>query len=285
MSTPQKRLLYLYPPMTLLFGATFYLLHILLNKWGYRVNSLFFYIPIIAAAALVIYLVYFRHKIRAVNYKGVGPVTVATVYFMSMFSIPWTGLNLAALSTDHIQVVPSINDLTTATTPFVRITTFHAHPDQLIDEVIATEDKDDDGFMSYRFHYTGLVPVSETSQDTVANTWIEFMASVDVPHAMSVKEQLQFTDSLTRSNRNRVNTFPFDTITYFEILDASNFNALLAKHGLPAQDQHVVHAYTESLEGRRIYFAKLWFWIYAGLSIFFAGAVALGHYEQIDLED
>ncbi len=285
MTTPQRRLLLIYPPMTLIFGAGFFFFHLLLDKVGFLPKSLFVYVPVILVAAAVIYAFYFRHRISSVNYKGAGPVTVATVYFMSMFAIPWTGLNLAALYTDRIQDVQSINDLPAASSAFVHIASFHVLPNRLIDEVITSEDKDDDGFMSYRFNYAGLVPMVATAQDSASNTWIEFTGLASVPHGMSGNEQQQFIDSMRQSNRNRVATFPYNRIAYFETVDGTGYSALLTQHNQPDEGQHIVHPYTESLSDRRIFFAKLWLWIYAGLSVFFAGAVAFGNYEPIEAGD
>ncbi len=277
LAAAQKKLIGHFFVVTLAFSAIMALIHVALNAVQLATFSFFMYVPAMLIGAIIIDYFYFRKKIRNVGFKGAGVTTVPTVYYMAMLATPSLFLNGVAILTDRVVEIEHVGQLRDTSEKFIHIAQIEPRINEMLDTVSYQTDKDEDGFETTRFQYTALVPLGSAGDET----WIVMNQYEALNHGETDAVIHQMQKRLWQSSREKALTFPYAEVQYVvritldrpkEILNAKKINAL---HPI------FLHASLESATSHRIN----WVWLYGGtyllLSIFFIGAVAFGHHEEI----
>lgn len=280
-SIPQNKLLLRYAATTILFGVAFMVLHKLLLMLGWAPKSFLTYLPVVAGGTAVLYFIDFRYYVRRVHFKGAGTSTVPTVFFMSMMVIPWATLNWVAYQNDFIEEILSVKSITEAKSPYLHFTNLDVRKTLVIDDIITEKSTDDDGFVTTSISYTGLVPLAATPEDRVVSAWMEIQERDSQNDDIPETELKKFRDDLMQRGHARALNFPYDSIKFFKVVDDARYAAILNRNGLPAPDPIFLHGSLDTLSDYEMIAVQIFGWAYLGLSIFFLGAVAFGHYEPI----
>ncbi|MGE0589735.1 MAG: hypothetical protein AB7O48_14255 [Cyclobacteriaceae bacterium] len=269
--------------ITLLFGSIVALLHFLLYLIGWTPKSLLYYLPVIIAGNVLVYIYHFRKKVREVKFKGAGSVTVPTVFLLAMMVSPPALLNWIALKTDVVKTFGSLREAALDPSPFFTLKSFTPIPDKLVDQIEYDDNTDDDGNLTHTFDYTGLVPVRQESSDSPFTGWIEFTDKLTKEGTWTERDLEAVKVDFQWKKRNDLVNFRYDSIAFFSALD-SDLSHILSLHGINEPQPFFMHASLESASSYRKTFITVFGGFYVMLTIFFIGAVKFGHYEAIDVD-
>lgn len=274
-SSSQKKLLVSYFCITLVFSIAIACVHLILKLLHIAPASLLTYIPVIIIGSIVLYIKYFRKKVREVQFRGAGVTTVPTVYFMAMAAIPFLPLNLVALITDRIIEVQSSNQLRETSEPFFIISPLQPDYKKLIDTSSYKTSTDEEGQVSTQFDYTATMPVALNDQIWIVIKKIENYEDYESPVTL-----LEMLKDFYQASREKVLRFPFDSVRYMEKTDAP-LDLLQTKKVNPA-GVLFIYASLKDIFSLRISYCWIIGGTYILLTLFFVMTVATGHYEAID---
>jgi hypothetical protein len=281
LSSSQKKLIGSFFLIVVLSGILFLGVHYLLYLVHLAPSSILIYMPFILLGAIVVYVLYLRAKVKAVQFRGTGTSVVPAVYFVVMLLAPVPFLHFISIVTDQVVEISSVEQWPALEDKsFVRIAALHPRPDELIDTVVFNTFTDDNDLIKTNYQYTALVPL--TTQKNPA--WIVFrhFETLDgnLPTAAIVEKQ----KTVSEQNRKRNNTYPYDSIQYFTEALTDHPIALLKSKNKSSDQAIFLQPSLESASD----FRSTWIWISGILLLilcfYFVFSVVFGHNEQLDID-
>jgi hypothetical protein len=279
-NSPKKKLVLSFFFITLTFGLIWAGAHYLLSQFGLA-QSVFVYLPFVLLSAILADYRYLRQKIKDVQFKGAGNVTVPTVFYMAVLAITPAFLNGAALFTDRVAEIGTINELAQTHDTFIHVANIQPKIAELIDTVTRETENDEDDGESTRYQYKALVPLARLADDADFSTWVVFSGIETLKGAWPESTILEKQKAFWKIQHDRVLNYPYDSICYFEKEHDEQLLEILKARSRSSTDLIFVRPSLADPSSMRKTAMQFLGWSYLALCIFFIGAVAFGHYEEI----
>jgi hypothetical protein len=176
-----------------------------------------------------------------------------------------------------VGAVKGVGQLRDASEVFIHVAQFEPRISEILDTVSFQTDKDEDGFETTFFTYIALIPIGFADDET----WIVMNEYEQLNHGETDAVINQMQQHLKQTSREKVKAFPYDQIQYLEKVKFDGWREILRVNGIEASNPVFLNFHLEDLSTIRM--NMVWFFggAYLVLSIFFFGAVAFGHYEEI----